>query len=125
MPNININVSELVCENPVFTNVTYTGTEYKFDLSWTSNGSFYSTFDSTAAVYLYIKIYHQGSSTPYYTGNALIPMDLFNANNYMINILDYESTYSPKDRLVFTLSLAGEDSCNTEMSSEIPPNSIN
>ena len=125
MPNININVADLVCENPIFTSVTYTGTRYEFNLNWTSNGSYYSTFDPTVAMYLYIEMYHPGSSTPYYTGNASIPFDLYDATNYLINVLDYDSSFSSKDRLVFRLSLAGEDSCFTETTYVFPPDTIN
>ena len=125
MANINLNVAELVCEDPVFTSVTYTGNRYEFDLNWTSQAAYLSTFDSTVTMYLRIECYLPGVSTPYFTTYIPTPPDIpFDGTHFMVNVLDYDASFSPKNRLVFRLYLAGEDSCNTETSFEFPPDTI-
>ena len=126
MANINLNVAELVCEDPVFTSVTYTGVRYEFDLNWTSQASYLSTFDPTVTMYLYIECYLPGVSTPYFTTSIPTPPPIpFDGTHFMVNVLDYDANFSPKNRLVFRLALSGEDSCYTETTYEFPPDTIN
>lgn len=125
MANININVGELICEDPIFTSVTYTGIRYEFDLNWTSQASYLSTFDNTVTMYLRIECYDIASSTPYYSSNIPTPPPIpFDGVHFLINVLDYVPSFSPKDRLIFRLSMSGETTCNTETIYEFPPNTL-
>ena len=105
MANINISIGELICEDPVFTSVTYTGTRYEFNLNWTSNGSYLSTIDSTTTMYLIIELYYASDlNNPYSIFSPNTPPAIpFDGTNYLINILDYVPNFSPKDQIIFKL----------------------
>lgn len=122
MANINISVDAFVCETPIINSVTYTGTRYEFVFSWSSKGDYYSTFDNTTLMHFYVDLYHEGDTTPYHSGQASQPVP-FNTNDYTINVLDYNSLFSGKDRVVFTLQLVNTG-CNNSTSYEIPSNTI-
>lgn len=125
MADINFNVAAVICEDPVFTSVTYTGTRYEFNLNWTSQGAYFYTFDNTMTMYLYIECYLPGDPTPYFQQSVGTPPPIpFDGNNYIINVLDYDPTFSSKNRLVFRLVMSGEDTCYTETTYEFPPDTI-
>lgn len=119
MGNITISVDQIICEAPVFTNVTYTGVRFEYLLSWTSMGDYYFSFDNTATMSLVIQLYAPGQTTPYFTGLVNPPI-AFNAVDFSVNILDYDANYSPKDTIVFTLMLTGENSCDVQTTYTIP-----
>lgn len=124
MAIINISIDELICKDPEFTHVTYTGNRYEFDLGWTSIGDDLLPIDSSTSLYLQIQLFHPGDPNFYYHGSIPIPIHLFETNHYLTNILDYEPTFSSKDRLMFTLILAGESTCYNETNYNIPPDTI-
>jgi len=125
MGNVLISVGQVVCQNPVFTSVTYTGNRYEFNLNWTSQASYFYQFDNTIVMYLYIECYLPGNSSPYFNQQVPTPPALpFDGSNYIINVLDYDSTFSAKNRLVFRLVMSGESTCTTETTYEFPPDTI-
>lgn len=120
-----MSVQQLVCEDPIFTSVTYTGTKYQFNLNWTSQGVFLSSFDNTTEILIKIDMYHEGQTTAFYTGYVTnTPTIPFNSNNFLVNVWDYDNTFSAKDRLVFTLIISGETSCFKETTFEFPSNTL-
>lgn len=126
MANINFTIAELICEDPVFTSVTYTGTRFEFDLNWTSQGAYLSNFDNTLNMFLYIECYLPGESTPYFVETVATPPPIpYDGNHFMVNVIDYDPSFSPKNRLVFRLVMTGEATCYTETTYEFPPNTIN
>lgn len=126
MGNVVINVGEVDCQDPIFTSVTYTGTRYEFKLNWTSQGAYFYQFDNTMTMYLYIECYLPGNATPYFNQQVPTPPSIpFDAINYTVNVLDYDSTFTSKNRLVFRLVMAGETTCYTETTYEFPPDTIN
>jgi len=125
MASINLNVEAVVCQNPVFTSVTYTGNRYEFNLNWTSQGAYFYQFDNTVTMYLYIECYLPNASTPYFSQTVSNPpVTPFNGTNFLVNVLDYDSTFSAKNRLVFRLVMSGESTCTTETTYEFPPDTI-
>lgn len=125
MGQININIDALVCEDPIFTSVTYTGTPYQFNLNWTSIGDYLSTFDSTVSMNIQIELFFTGQTTPYFVGNVSTPPPIpFDGTNFLINILDYDGSFLPKDRILFTLTMSGEDSCTNSTTYDIPGDTI-
>ena len=104
MAYININIGALVYEAPNFQNIVYTGSKWIFDLDWTSQGSYYSTFDPTTKMILHLKLI---DSVP---GIVVFDQDIdinapFDTNQYTINILDYYDTYSSNFDAIFTLTI--------------------
>ena len=101
MGNINFNISEFICESPVLTSVVYTGVRYEFILNWTSQGSYYNTFDPTTVVQLWINV--NGIGWQYYSD---VPYDGINwTNNFLSN--------NPKTSISFKLIIINSG-CNNE-----------
>lgn len=125
MGNVVIDVAALICEDPIFQSVTYTGNPYVLSLNWLSKGEYYSTFDNTVTMYLLIELFRPSATTPYFQGYVATPPPIpYIGNNFLVNILDYDNTFANKDKIVFTLYLAGEASCNTETSYTIPGDTL-
>jgi hypothetical protein len=121
MANIIVNNSAFVCENPVFTGVTYPNVYYQVSLSWTSLGGYYLTFDPTTTITLHMEL-HRIGATPYFSGFISPPIP-FNGNNFIVNILDYSNIFSPKDIVVFTLTITNQG-CDNSIVYTIPSNTI-
>jgi hypothetical protein len=119
MSTININIGEFICEPPIFNSVTYTGTRWIFELDWSSQGSFYSSFDPTTNLSLSIQIVEISSSIIVYS-NEVDPSVPFNINNYQIDISDFYSGFNDKYRITFILNLTNEVGCNNSETYTVP-----
>lgn len=119
MASIVFDVEQFICETPVFTGVTYTGTRYEFDLNWFSQGSYYSTFDPTTNIALTVDIYEL-NTTNLVTSFSIDPSAPFDGNHYMVNILDYLPSHSNKDTIVFTLTLTSTGCTNNVTTYTVP-----
>lgn len=126
MAFININVEALICEDPVFTSVDYTGSRYEFSMNWTSNGEYLSTIDNTTIMNLAVELYHPSDLTnPYNVFSPTVPPPIpFNGTNYLLNIFDYDSSFSSKDQIIFRLGLTGQNTCSTSTSYTIPTDTL-
>lgn len=124
MGNININVAQIVCEPPDITSATWTGSGYNFSLNWNSMGQYLSQFD-TVTMYLAIELFHQGQTSPYYSGYVSTPPPIpYDATGFVVNIADYDASYTGKDRIVFTLTIAGPMTCTDIDTYEVPEDTI-
>lgn len=121
MGSIHINVDEFVCITPVFTNVSYTGTRYEFDLNWTSQGDYYHTFDPTTTITLYMDLYDDaGNFLQTYT---VLTGQYFNMSHYLVNTLTYDPSVNNKNRVVFRLTLSSTDCVNNTAVVDFPSRS--
>lgn len=123
MGNIIINVAELICESPIVTHSEFTGTNYIFNVDWTSKGNEYSLFDPTIKMMVSIQIYSNIVTPPTLEFNGVIDTNApFNVNGYTIDIKDYYADFSSKYDLYLVLSLISEASCNNATVYKFPIN---
>ena len=121
MANIIFDVAPFICETPIFTSVTYTGTRYQFNLDWTSLGDYYLTFDPTTTITLYVDIYDE-YGVFIQTNTVFSDQSSFNMTGVLVNTLDYVPSLSAKNRVVFRLLLTNAG-CNNTAIEDIPANS--
>ena len=120
MAKININIGEFVCEAPVFNSVVYLGGHYPFELTWTSEGDYYTTFDPNTVMVLHLKLVEPGVGIIF---DQDIDIDApFNANQYPVDLFDYN--FSTKYEITFTLTLITSN-CQQSVDYVIPGSSLN
>lgn len=122
MAYININIGEFVCEPPVFDSVVYLGGRYPFELTWSSEGGYYTTFDPNTVMVLHLKLVDPSGG-----GIVIFDQDIdidapFNANQYSVDLLQYG--FSTKYEITFTLTLI-TSTCQKSIDYVIPGSSLN
>ena len=114
MGDIIINVDEFICESPVIKDVTWNGIRYEFEVDWTSQGTYYSTFDPTTTMELSMDIYEVSNNTLQYSGIIASGVP-FDADNYLFDVLDYFPSFSGKYQIHLKLKItnSGCDNATT------------
>jgi hypothetical protein len=113
MANIIINVDELICEDSIVTNSSWSGIRYVFNVDWTSKGDEYSIFDPTTNLQLSIEIRETIPNTIVYSG-VIDNSAPFDATGYQFNVLDYYTGFSGKYTLILILDLTSNAACNEQ-----------
>lgn len=108
MGNINFDVEEFICESPILTSVVYTGIRYIFELSYTSQGDYYYTFDPTTE----IQIWYQTDGQPTWYQVSPPSNPPFNANGYEIDLINYVP--EPTVVTIFKIILINNAGCSNE-----------
>ena len=122
MANINIQVSEFECVDPVIVTATYTGTPYILNLSWTTVSDYYQSFYPDIAVLVGIEVYEPNLDTLIFSGYipGIVP---FNTTNYQFDLYDYVVTDISKCRVTISIELK-TSTCDRITSHIFPPNTL-
>lgn len=123
MADLIIITNPFVCEPPIFTSVTYTGTNWIFNLNWTSQGAYYATILPNIAMNVTLDIFDPATNTTIYS-NVIDNNAPFDASNYMVNVLDYFVGSISKYRITFIITLVGTQ-CNQSDSVVFPEDTLN